>query len=1161
MSTTPGSGTPRSEELRLALVMNGGVSLAIWIGGVIHEINRFVGETHPVYQQLLELTATRARVDVISGTSAGGINGAALALACVYDTSLYSLRELWLSKGSLTDLLRNPGESAPSSLLRGDDYFLPALKEALSALVRNIKQPRPREQAPMDLSLTSTMLRGEPHTRLDDLGEGIEDVHHRAVFHFARSSEPDPFDKPVDIANRLALAARASASFPAAFEPRWFPATDFENVNTGEPGQYDRYLIDGGVLDNKPLRSALRAIFNMPPNGGVRRVLAYVVPDPSVTATAKSDQESEPPPIAEVALASLLGIPSAQSIADQLQEVEEHNYAVRRRRHTMGWLASNLAAADLATMATKLFGAYRERRIDGLLDFILERVEVKVGLLKAGGEAASTVAFGRHTRDWLKAFWRTTEKAEGAWAKRIPIDIDDMLSFDLATSPPSNWTSGLYSIEFVAGIMIDLLRRTQRLSYLKGYAKDATVEGIPIPMDNTGGEELFDWDLLDKTKRDQRRDFRQTGLNSDSDELSELWDKAAEIREDIRLARSKEKKELEVAANNLLQILQAEAVGTGQAADNLGLKNQNPLVDWLFECLKPCKQDQPAEARAQLALRIANVLLGLCELMKKLAEPKVNGLRPNKKILRADEEISCNELRRLYELLLADNLDANKLMRGLLQLEIVYYSMAGPSEIIDAAVELVQISGRGQSPWGGPATPGSKLTGMQLGHFGAFYRKSWRANDWMMGRLDGVSRIVRMALNPDRLHQLYGGRCIKVGNGECLAASEYVFQFIKALAVDSAPPSYRNLLGIHWKEQERALKSELAFLDHSGKRVPETMLQCATALIRRLHLEILCKELPEVANSAQDDSANGAALGKYGKNLVQRVRDERNPPWQSNIKNFLNKVIMNREMSGSEWISEWLRTPKPGALMSPESAARAFRDCPVGSETIDQEFGEDLMTRTAGQATIVAHAAAVGRHSGLGGMGGLLKILTLPVRFFYLLTTLVTQDSRTSVAIATTIVVSGFFFVLGAVLLGKPHSTLLAPLGVSMLIAWAFAAIVRRRWAIAALVLLALLVLIAPKPIYLGLILLGLAFAYCPAWFNAVLFSLIAVWWSTGQPPPADIGAAVCQNLQRLPLKLHCTVEGTAANAKAFLDMLALLMVVFTLAIFAYLSSRLRRLG
>ena len=59
-------------ELRLALAMRGGVSLAVWMGGVAFELNRLVRETHPVYRGLLELTGTSARIDVISGTSAGG---------------------------------------------------------------------------------------------------------------------------------------------------------------------------------------------------------------------------------------------------------------------------------------------------------------------------------------------------------------------------------------------------------------------------------------------------------------------------------------------------------------------------------------------------------------------------------------------------------------------------------------------------------------------------------------------------------------------------------------------------------------------------------------------------------------------------------------------------------------------------------------------------------------------------------------------------------------------------------------------------------------------------------------------------------------------------------------------------------------------------------
>ena len=40
------------EELRLALIMTGGVSLAVWMGGVVTEINRLLrGES--VYGELL----------------------------------------------------------------------------------------------------------------------------------------------------------------------------------------------------------------------------------------------------------------------------------------------------------------------------------------------------------------------------------------------------------------------------------------------------------------------------------------------------------------------------------------------------------------------------------------------------------------------------------------------------------------------------------------------------------------------------------------------------------------------------------------------------------------------------------------------------------------------------------------------------------------------------------------------------------------------------------------------------------------------------------------------------------------------------------------------------------------------------------------------------
>ena len=93
--------THQWEELRLGLIMNGGVSLAVWMGGVSNEIFRLVTHQHPVYRGLMDLTRTSARVDVISGTSAGGVNGAALAIALLYGGDFEQLREVWMRTGAL----------------------------------------------------------------------------------------------------------------------------------------------------------------------------------------------------------------------------------------------------------------------------------------------------------------------------------------------------------------------------------------------------------------------------------------------------------------------------------------------------------------------------------------------------------------------------------------------------------------------------------------------------------------------------------------------------------------------------------------------------------------------------------------------------------------------------------------------------------------------------------------------------------------------------------------------------------------------------------------------------------------------------------------------------------------------------------------------------
>jgi patatin-related protein len=203
------------DELRIAVAMNGGVSLSVWMGGATLELYR-LAKSEGLYADLLAKTRMRARVDVISGTSAGGLNGAFLAAALVHGTDLRILRDMWIVTGSFAKLLRDPlREPSPISLLKGDAFFLPELRKVFAKLAAG--ELVPPQAVPLDLTLTATQLLGQRDRLADDFGTVIEDVNQRVRFRFRRGPGlgEDSFTHP-RVVDQLSLAARSSASFPGA---------------------------------------------------------------------------------------------------------------------------------------------------------------------------------------------------------------------------------------------------------------------------------------------------------------------------------------------------------------------------------------------------------------------------------------------------------------------------------------------------------------------------------------------------------------------------------------------------------------------------------------------------------------------------------------------------------------------------------------------------------------------------------------------------------------------------------------------------------------------------------------------------------------------------------------------------------------------------------
>src|ERR1051326_4238303 len=259
MNTDPLDGS--TQEVRFAVVMYGGVSLAIYINGVAQELLRMVRATPPdvkdgkplsqtelsgserVYRKVSQLLVdrcdpshdptderppTRFVIDAIAGTSAGGINGVFLAKALANGQNIDELQQLWVREGAIEKLLNDRRsvdpplslKMPPTALLNGQRMYFELLKafDGMDAVGTPGNGSRSLVDE-LDLFVTSTDLRGITlPIRLAD--EIVFERRHRNVLHFVYSKDGRGRNDFVQPNNPfLAYAARCTSSFPFAFEP------------------------------------------------------------------------------------------------------------------------------------------------------------------------------------------------------------------------------------------------------------------------------------------------------------------------------------------------------------------------------------------------------------------------------------------------------------------------------------------------------------------------------------------------------------------------------------------------------------------------------------------------------------------------------------------------------------------------------------------------------------------------------------------------------------------------------------------------------------------------------------------------------------------------------------------------------------------------------
>jgi predicted acylesterase/phospholipase RssA len=643
------------------MAWNGGVSLAVWMGGAAVELDAArrahidppAGQDpeRPVYSALCDAFDRMLVIDILAGASAGGINGALLGAVITTGRRLDAdfLRKRWLELGNLSALLQPANDLQPPSLLRGD-YFREAIHEAFREVLGDDEKPLPRqpnhpglEPADVVLDIQTTNVAGGMRGFPDKWGQTLYAAEYRAPIRFR---EPDDYTSEA-----LAAAARASASFPAAFAP--LPLTGDGARLGGFPG-VKRWAIDGGLLENAPIRPALDLIPTRRSNRVVSRFVCYVNAAPKQKEDVPDDPE-------EPKLAAILGytvnLPRDARFIDHLVAIED----AAHRSNAVGEVSSGLLDVDLGPLratADALLPAYRKQRT---LQSLREAV-------KNAGEAIDMAA----TVDTI------VERLDSAAGRSLPWIPSGL-------EPPSEaagWRWGLRAAQRILLLQLDIVRNAIEGSATQEEA-DALL-ALLLPVDKAL--------VRLENARDRFAESRPIGEAV------------------LALAELPESK-----FDEGLEDLDALMVGfRGEVLDALERGTEN-----LYLVLKG--------AASRPGLPSAEQLFG---------ESTAPELGPAHFAAFLERALCIEVVRRSFA--------SDRDMEPAQKLNFVQLTPLAP-------VRLFTPTPLSRT---GPASGWRKLTGLSWAHFSAFYRSSWRANDFMWGRLDAASRIVDLLVDAKRAQRV-----------------------------------------------------------------------------------------------------------------------------------------------------------------------------------------------------------------------------------------------------------------------------------------------------------------------------------------------------------------------------------------------------------------------
>ncbi|WP_243789846.1 patatin-like protein [Saccharopolyspora gloriosae] len=841
------------QELRLALAMRGGASLAVWIGGAVAEIDLLrcatsgpeSGSTpgaaaasgtakpgpakpddeHP-WSALAGLAGyDSVSVDVLAGASAGGLNATLLSASIVYGMPFEDMRELWVRLADLEAMCRAVPkfwQRRPDSLLEGDGYFRAELARLITELTPAPKDARNLGHR-LDLLLTATLLDPVLERHFDGRSGALTEQRRTATFRFrhrGRSGQPlSDFGTGKEFpatALRLAQAARATSSFPFAFEP----AQVHSSTGTPPPGEPDMFgvfsentadprpyrVIDGGVLDNIPVTAAVEAMAEVPTERPSARWLLYLNPEPETVGEGRPLSRQLALPVASTALSARM---SQESLLADIHALDEHNAAVQRTELRRRSVFAPLLPADPAEQEAVLFSQVEQVEAEyavvraeldaqAVLRLLVEPAGTEDGRLLPPVVGDPLDGWSPQVRTVLGR--RLSTGLAGLAAAEPNRVFDDVRGLSSGVQECLDWArdigrwAAVDQLPVIGGCKSALYRLRTFAEVLEGHADRYWINGAVLePIVELG--ELADWVL----RVAERRERVQHRLPSPVRPL--LGAVLNEVEQGTRFQRA-----LEDFAAEL------ESMADSSGAD---------AVPWDEHGV-----DAIAEARV--------VLHRIADRLAAAAPPRTRSESP--------AQIGYGLLERTER--------RPDVLRALVVLTAPLDVGRSPGDRIN----FLRVVSDAPSPLPfdalrneGQLRVEDKVRGGDLANFGAFLSARWRANDWMWGRLDAASALVGLLLVPARLLR-HSAELGPEGIAERLRV--IVTTPTRAELGETANSErWQGFLTELWTRHADQVRAELAAM--FADPVDEHPLTETKALVvERLHWTIAAQELPFVATVA-----------------------------------------------------------------------------------------------------------------------------------------------------------------------------------------------------------------------------------------------------------------------------------------------------------------------